>query len=157
MRLLSCETVRDELLAMRDGRLHSSEQRAVAAHLEMCAECRAGADVLALLRRQTVAVPPGLEARVKEAVRRRADRARRAPSRALATAAATAVVLFGGILLLRHRSGDPVLGDPEGAATTAGLLQPVADLPEPGGLLAGGLQLDDLSTEELQLLLTELD
>jgi anti-sigma factor RsiW len=156
MRLLSCETVRDELPAMLDGRLDSSERRAVAAHLEVCAECRAEADVLAMLRRQTVAVPPGLEERVKEAVRRQAGRARRAPSWALAAAAAAAVLL-GGVLLLRHTGGDPLLGDPEAVAIAAGMLQPFADLPESNGLLAGGLQLDDLSTEELQLLLTELD
>lgn len=157
MHLLSCETVRDELPAMLDGQLDASEQRVVAAHLGVCAECRAEADILGMLRRQTVAVPPGLEERVTEAVRRRARRARRSPSRALVAAAAAAAVLLGGLLLVRDTGGDPLLADPEAVPVAAGAPQPFAELPESDGLLAGGLQLDDLSTEELQLLLAELD
>jgi anti-sigma factor RsiW len=152
---LNCDAVRDALpLLVRDPNM-SPEAAAVAAHLERCGECRAERELVHFVHGLAEAVPAGLETRVVEAVRRRTTR-RFAPSR-LAVAATVAAALLGGSLVL-DRWGYEMAPPPNGAAlvfedNVAVVSWNVSDDP----LLQSGTTLQQLSVEELEFILAELD
>ncbi len=178
MILSNCDAVRDVLPEALAGTLAPEAARALAAHLAGCADCRAEADVIRTLRRHPVAVPDGLEARVRRAAPVRSPGTRFPGARAGLLAAAAAGLLLGGGLLLRSRqstgpgpgSAPPPVsalpGTPVPAAPAAG---GVAALPADGRTLLQALPgtnelsvfsstaaLDDLSEDELRTLLKEL-
>lgn len=161
-----CETIRDEIPALLRGELLTHEVAALEQHLGGCAECRAEVDIVRLLQSTLAPVPAGLEARVLGAVRsgRLIDNAphgtrtagdrfrsgpirliRSAPAR-LAMAATVAAAVLGGSLML-GRDGTELDVDLDSVSWAA------AEDP----LLHGGSELHDLSVEELELLLEELD
>jgi hypothetical protein len=153
MTRFDCEATRDLLPLLVRDELTPSQASALTLHAEGCADCTADAAVIRLLHRTAPVAPPALEARVVQAVRR-APR-RWAPAR-LAMAATVAAAVIGGTLALQRTSLDLtapatnviVLDDSVPVMSWA-----VADDP----MLRGGTTLQQLSLEELELILAELD
>lgn len=175
-----------DLLADRAaGRLDPRRAREVDAHVATCGECRRSIEVIHAVRASTIQVPEGLEARIQEAVRSAAGadalpesdspavgHEPRSPhslrrrfgwsrSRAwalpVAAAAALAVLWLG---LGQDRALTP--GDGGGVeaaveAMEAAEYEPYGAWPASDGVVAGDLVLSDLSVEELELLLEELE
>jgi anti-sigma factor RsiW len=151
---MTCETAREllpELSAgVLAGGLDVALESALERHLERCASCAAEAEVVALVRAAAVVPPPGLEARVARAVRSGAVTRRPLVAvRSLAVAATAAFALLTGGLLLRDFVGDDA--EPGLAEVTLGW--PVVQDP----ILRAAPALHDLSVEELESLLAELE
>jgi anti-sigma factor RsiW len=144
MNRYDCEAIRDMLPALLRGEMLPHEAAALELHLASCEACRAEADIVRLLQTTLAPVPPGLEARVLGAVRRR--RVRSAVPARLALAATLAAAVFGGALFFSRDAAGP-------DADLDSVSWAVAEDP----LLHGGSELHDLSVEELELLLDELD
>jgi hypothetical protein len=152
-----CDAVRDLLPAIvrDDGGAGAAAARE---HLARCASCRAEAAVVRMVQDALEPVPPGLEERVLSAVRVAATPRRRSPAR-LAMAATLAAAVLGGALIV-ERFGTPWTAErddlllAEFDASAASLLGWV------GGedpLLHSGASLEELTVEELELLLAELE
>lgn len=156
-----CAWVADRLPDLEAGTLAAAEAGAAEAHLRSCAACRAERDVVLTVRGARPTAPLGLAAAVLAALDAPAARqsgVRRLPSwtygaRPLLAAAAVTVFLVGGVLWL----GDGELSDDELLADASVEAPAVAALPGEDGLLAGAPVLADLSEEELELLLEELE
>jgi len=159
-------SVRDLLPELAAGRLDDEAARRVEAHVEDCPECAAELDVLWALDGARPVVPAGLEDRVRAAVHEEMRQAaapviRLEPRRRswiwspwVAAAAAAVVAVLGGTLVLG--GGD----EPLPAETEILALEteaPYGSLPGTSGDLAGVAMLDDLSEEELEQLLVELE
>jgi anti-sigma factor RsiW len=152
-----CDTVQDQLPAYVRNELLPPEAAAVASHVGVCGNCAAEASVVGLVYAAQTPVPTGLEARVLLAVRRPASR-RLWPSLRLAAAAAVASMIVGGSLLMQRvvllDSSDAapavVTRDANDASTFSWA---AAENP----LLHGSSALQQLSVEELELLLAELE
>jgi anti-sigma factor RsiW len=149
-----CDNVRDLLPLQQRGQLLAGEAAAVDTHLTGCAECRREAALIGAVLRAGPAVPAGLEARVLLAVRAGAVRRRRTPVR-LAMAATVAAAVLGGSLVLQQLGHVPA-GAPAGLAddlAAPAVSWAVAFDP----LLQASSALQQLSLEELELILLELD
>lgn len=144
MNRYDCEAIRDMLPSLIRGEMLPHEAASAEVHLDGCADCRAEANIVRLLQNGLAPVPPGLETRVLAAVRRRSVM-RGLPAR-LAMAATLAAAVIGGSLIF-DRTGDRNPADLEAVSWAA------AEDP----LLHGGSELQDLSVEELEMLLVELD
>jgi len=147
----SCEWVRDRLPDRPAGRMEASERERLEAHLDGCGDCR---DELALVTALWEGRPqPSYELaeRVRERLQRERDRRRRGHPWWMAVAAALVVALGTGVVW-SHLQG------PEGPGSVL-LTEDVESDLWPGGetLVAGGLVWDDLSEEEIQALLEDLD
>lgn len=153
---MDCEAVRDLLPLLARGGQTDLDRARVDAHLRTCAGCRAEAELLALLRRHAVKAPPDLAARVLEAHAAR-PRARRPAARHFALAAAIAgALLLGGLLRGLGPWASATAPDADVAEAPGNLLQ--SFWPGNDGLAAGITpSLHELSVDELELLLTELD
>jgi predicted anti-sigma-YlaC factor YlaD len=160
MNRYDCETVRDLLPLHVRSQLLSHEATAVDLHLGGCAECTEEGSLVRVLAGALPAVPAGLEERVLRLSRQPAP-ARWTPARwasgRLAMAATFAAAIFGGALVLQ-RAGYDITPDalPGGLVMddmSAALGWMVGDDP----LLRGGSTLQELSLEELELVLAELD
>lgn len=139
-----CEAVRDLLPSLTRGEMLPHEVTLVELHLDACAECTAEAGIVRLLQSTLAPMPAGLEERVLAAVRRR-SLLRGRPAR-LALAATLAAAVIGGSLIY-ERAGARADLDIE-AVSWAAAQDP---------LLHGGSELHELSVEQLELLLEELD
>lgn len=139
-----CEAVRDLLPSLTRGEILPHDATLVELHLETCAECSAQAAIVRVLQATLAPVPDGLEDRVLAAVRRHTLRRGR-PAR-LAMAATLAAAIMGAALVYERVSPRADL-DIE-AVSWAAAQDP---------LLHGGSELHDLSVEQLELLLEELD
>jgi predicted anti-sigma-YlaC factor YlaD len=139
-----CEAIRDLLPALVRGQMLPHEETLAQLHLDACAQCSAEADIVRMLRTTLAPVPAGLEARLIAAVRRRSF-LRGRPAR-LALAATLAAAVIGGALMY-DRTGVGMDLDIE-AVSWAAAQDP---------LLHGGSELHELSVEQLELLLEELD
>ena len=139
-----CEAIRDLLPSLVRGELLSHETTLAELHLVGCAACRAEADIVRLIQASLAPVPAGLEGRVLGAVRRRSV-LRGRPAR-LALAATLAAAVLGGSLIY-DRAGVSDGLDVE-AVSWAAAQDP---------LLHGGSELHELTVEQLEVLLEELD
>jgi predicted anti-sigma-YlaC factor YlaD len=139
-----CEAIRDLLPSLTRGELLPHEATLAELHLDACAECSAEAEIVRMLQATLAPVPTGLEPRVIAAVRRRSH-LRGRPAR-FALAATLAAAVLGGSLI-HDRAGSASGLDVE-AVSWAAAQDP---------LLHGGSELHDLSVEQLELLLEELD
>lgn len=146
---ISCEDVRDLLPLQR----HEELAAAVDAHLAGCAACRAEAELVALLRSGLDPVPDGLEARVLGAVRSRPVPRPVFTAGRFAMAATLAAAVIGGVAILSPQSEPPT----SHAVASAGEIMDMAWDTEGDPLLHSGSTLQQLSVEELELLLAELD
>lgn len=163
---MTCAEVLDRLPDRAAGRLSAGDEAVVDRHLEGCGECRESLTTLTLLVSSRPAVPEGLEARIRAAVREAAAR----PEPVAGSAGRRA---RGRTPWLR-----PVWALPVAAVLALAVGIPVAlslaDGPEPAGVLAladgeSGLWFDDdlmvagapalseLSDDALAELLEELE
>jgi predicted anti-sigma-YlaC factor YlaD len=143
-----CEPTREAIPDFIAGRLDAARAAVVRAHLDGCDECRAEAELVALLFTAKPSVPAGLAERIEGHVRV-GRRARVRPWWGLAAAAVAAIALGIGVT---SRTGPDVEDVPAYVAEMQGLSPWVSD----DGLIAGAPALDDLSDEALMTLLDEL-
>jgi hypothetical protein len=151
MKTMSCEYVRDiapELLAQR---VDAKTDAAVRAHLQSCADCHAELAVASAVVSARLAVPAGLDRRIESALRGRVPARRHWP---IAAAAAVVVAMLGGSALI-HSVLDRAQNTGEGAAVTEG--QGAGWFSVDDAFMSGASSLRDLSVEELEKLLVELD
>ena len=156
MKALTCEGIR-ELLPERDrDSLDAPDRLGVDEHLAVCADCRADLELIGALRADAAAVrvPVGLETRVVNAVRRPPIRRAWVPAH-LAIAASIVLALLAGGALLRDGAGNRASAgvEPGDAVSAAAVVGPSVREP----LLRGVPALHELSVEELEVLLSELE
>jgi hypothetical protein len=155
MNRYDCESVRDLLPLQARGQLLQHEAGAVDLHLGSCAHCREEDALVRLLAGALPEVPAGLPQRVLMAVRRPAP-VRWAPGR-LAMAATLAAALIGGLLVVQRAGYDLAPDALPGALVFDDVTPPLSWAMADDPLLGGGTALPELSLEELELLLAELD
>ena len=163
----SCEFLRDALPDHEAGRLEPERARRVEAHLEGCERCREEAAAIRLIAASRVRAPAGLADRVAAAVSGPAPSqapstgpARPAPPAStgprwgwrqwalpLAAAAALATVLV--------QPGVEEAPDADVAVVEA--YAPYGDWPAGDGVVAGHAVLSDLTAEQLERLLEEME
>jgi anti-sigma factor RsiW len=154
MMKLNCEYVRDVYPDVVNGTAEPSLELAVRAHLAECEECRAEAALVDALHAEQIVLPAGLHERVARAAvqpQRRAWHLRRSD---IAMAATLAAALLGGGLYLQLQDDTP-------APATANAVQhtPAHGLGSVGvedAMISGKSSLDDLSIEQLEKLLGEV-
>ena len=133
------------------GRLPSEDARAVAAHVDACAECAAEAAVIPALLAARPEAPPDLAPRVSAALRSEKPsvlRARRWP--AWAASAAAVLVLAVGTYVVGIRDAPDFSGLGQ-IPTEEGSVWISDD-----GIVAGAPVLDELSDDALLALLEEM-
>lgn len=166
MRPATCDLVRDRLPDALAGRMPPDEARVVLGHLDDCAACAAEAELVRMLRRNAVRAPGGLEAQVKAALAARPRRWSFGVTRPALIAATVGAALLGGAALLRQqqRAGAPAappvsVAAPDSRTISAAdghaLMQPLPGATDES-LYSSTTSLDDLSVEELQTLLKEM-
>lgn len=162
-----CEFYADALVDLARGDLERERAERVEGHLAGCEACRGALEVIRAVRAAPAPVPAGLEARIRDAVRggvaaESSIRAARAPRPnpwrgwrpwALPVAAVAALALWIGAAELLS-PGDP--GDTVGSGVTTMEYVPYGAWPGSNGELAGDLVLSELSVEELEALLEEM-
>ncbi len=163
--------VRDMLPDLVAGRLDDMRVRRVEAHVEACADCAAELEVLRALTDARQTVPEGLEARIRSAIHEELDpgpdhapepvpeirlprRWSRFWSPWTAAIAATIVALVGGTLVLTDHGTNTLTEEEVLALETSA---PYGNFPGANGEVAGVATLDDLSDEELEQLLAEME
>ncbi len=183
MMVFDCDTVRDKLPDVLAGSLGGVEAQAVLAHVAECVECSAEAALLKTLRSTAERAPAALAGRIRQAAPKRSWLGGYDLRRPALIAAAVASVLIGGSLLVRGRGDQAGVDTPAVPAvgiaptTSAGgsdaaplavsgtqaappadgraLMQALPGTPD-AGLYSSSTTLDDLSEEELNTLLKEL-
>lgn len=181
-----CEFYSDALADKALGRLEPGRAEPVERHLETCQECRDALGVMRQVRSTPIPVPEGLEARLQAAVRGAmadsgraaaetrpgpvADTGRRGPGRGavvpvgmgfrrrwalpLAAAAVLAALWFG----VGPDGPSSTEADPDaGSVVTVEEYEPYGSWPASGDVVAGELVLSELSVEELERLLEEME
>ena len=146
MSTLNCEHVRERYPDVLNERADFIAAQQVRAHLLSCDDCRAEAELVELLHAARVTAPAELFERVTQAIA--APKHRKPVSRhSMVLAASVAIALIGGSVLLQleRQSAAPV------DAPSFGFVS-VED-----AMLSGKASLDDLSEEELEMLLVEME
>ena len=169
MKSLRCEDVKDLLPEWTTGLLDDAPRLAVEAHLSDCAACREEAELLQAVLASRPPAPAGLEARIQARVRQEFSRPRAAHGgrvRALrprsgrlwapawALSAAALAVLSLGIGVLWNGKVPEVTIEPVEVASQEPL--PEAWLWD-DGVVAGAPVFDDLTDEELRVLIEEME
>jgi predicted anti-sigma-YlaC factor YlaD len=146
---LNCEYVRDVYPDVLNGKLDASLAQRVRAHVAACDECRGEAALLEALHAHPTQVPAGLHERVV----RNATRVRpvwRWSRADLAMVATLAAALIGGSVIMQGRR----IGAGERTVPAEAAIGYVG---VEGTMLSGKASLDDLSVEELETLLGEME
>lgn len=147
MSSLNCEYIRDVYPDVLNGTLPEAQAFLVRRHIAWCAECRGEAALVDALRAAERPLPVGLHERIMAASRMRFSRVRRS---GLAMAATLAAVMIGGALLQRDPPDQP---QQQVRWNAAGLgFVGVED-----AMLTGKGSIEDLSVEELEKLLGEIE
>jgi anti-sigma factor RsiW len=161
-----CEFDHELLIEHAAGRLQASGVERVQRHLAECESCRADLVVLRAVQGARVEVPEGLERRIRNAVRDRANapadvwtaspgrgrsRIPRWSWRTWAVPLAAAAALAGVLLV----GGNGPTSTPELATTED--YAPYGAWPGSDGVLAGDAVLSELSVDELERLLEEME
>ena len=162
-----CEFFSDALAALAADTLEPERVERVEAHLATCPDCRSALAVIRAVRRAPAPVPEGLEARLQAAARGDAPTStpvvrleqRSSPWRSwrpwavpAAVAAAVALWLAGSEIL----PPDVPTGEATGSAEVEAEY-PYGAWPASNGVVAGEVVLSELSVEELEALLEEMD
>lgn len=162
-----CGFYADALVDLAAGRLEAGRVEQIEAHLEACRDCRLALEVIREVQESPAPMPAGLEARIQAAVRGDATAAapvilvQPRPRRwrgwrpwALPLAAAAALALWlGGSELLSGPSGE----SPATAEEVDADYEPYGAWPGSNGVVAGDLVLSELTVEELEALLEEMN
>lgn len=167
MRAMTCDAIWDRLPEFARGALSAVDAAGVDAHLAACDECAAELELLRLLRRHPVTVPAGLRDRVLDAVTRPEPVVIRLPERArrrfdwrfaMRAAAVAAAAAVAGIWFVATDGGvDPTVALEDMDISLAAVMEPFAGWPGSDVHLAGAVVLEQLTDEELEFLLTELE
>lgn len=152
MSRLNCEYVLDVYPDVLNGRADAALAQQVRAHVAACDDCGADIELLEALHAEPILVPAGLHERVVKATRSPQPRWRIGRSE-LAMVATLAMAVIGGSLLV---SNDTVPTAP------APVIRPVAQqsyglIGVEEAMMSGKASLEDLSIEELESLLKELE
>jgi len=150
MNNLNCEYVREVYPDVLRGTAPASTAAAVRHHLAGCGECRAEAELIARLQAALPPVPPGLHERIVADVATRKPARRFAP-RHLALAATVAAALIGGPMLLDN------LRTSQSAAPAHAGTRGLGVITVEAAMMTGTSSLQDLTVEELELLLGEIE
>jgi hypothetical protein len=153
MNTVQCDWVRDRAAGRVAGRLDEQESLVLDSHVAGCADCAREFEAIRLVARHPVSLPAGLEARVLRAVHA-PSRPRAAPVRLALAASIAFALLAGGVVWkmgLAPTGGEPAPARDDGGAAL--LAWPAAGDP----LLHGGTSLHELSVDELEVLLKELE
>ncbi len=143
-----CDAIRDDLPLLAQGVLEPVRAQQIEQHLQTCADCRDEHALVALLRAPLVA-PAGLGERTLRATGSTSAPGNVRPWRT-AVAAAVAVLAIGTGALLLTRSQDDYALLENGDAAAFGW----ATRSDP--VLHGGVGLEALTDDELELLLAEM-
>jgi hypothetical protein len=149
MKRMECEHARDGWPDLLANRLSAQDAVALRTHVQSCADCRAEFEVASTVARARLNVPAGLETRIQSAVRGRTPVRGRWP---VAAAASIAVVVLGASALVGTLLSGPDRPPPVDVETQGAGWFGVDD-----AFLYGTSSLGDLSSEELNRLLVELD
>ena len=149
MNELNCDFVRDVYPDLLDGASDAATSTAVLAHLATCAECRAETDAVRAIFAAKVVAPAALHARVMEQYRAPVGHTARWGIRHVAMAATVAAAVIGGTVLFRSQNND--------ASPTAMAEAPIGAVTVEAALVSGTESLQDLSVEELERLLGEIE
>lgn len=173
-----CEFYTDAIVERAAGRLHGERAARLRAHLAECAACRETLEVVRAVRSAPLELPDGLETRVRAAVAegiagtdreaggvdravplaRQADRpVRRArpgwrPWALPLAVAATLALAWAGLMQVAGPGGAPG-GEVEATVE----YDPYGAWPGSDGMVAGEPVLSQLSVEELEALLEEME
>jgi hypothetical protein len=155
MNAVQCEWVRDRVADREAGRLGEQESLALDSHIAGCADCAVERDAIRLVACHPVPLPVGLEARVLRAVHAPGRPRIGRPVRLGLAASIVFALLAGGIVWKSGISPGveepaPATGEAAGGALLA---WPMTGDP----LLHGGTSLHELSVDELEVLLKELE
>jgi anti-sigma factor RsiW len=164
-----CDSVRDLLPQHASGGLGTLDADRVRTHLAFCTECRAEAELVELIQSTLDPLPDGFEARVLAAVHQNAIRPVGAPSPAtprtrtvrqwpvpFALAATIAAAVVGGVVVL-ERAGARLTGNDTAFDSDAPGMSILSWAAADDAMLHGGTVLQELTVEELEQLLEELD
>ncbi len=153
-----CEWTRDRLPDLVAGALGADEAAALHAHAAGCEACAREMELIQALHADVVAVPAQLEWRIRTALRQDVQGSRRWLTPGRLAIAATVVFALVTARFVTGPNAEPM---PDGSApvatTEGGTLAPpgwpLADVP----LLRDGPALYQLSVEELETLLREME
>jgi anti-sigma factor RsiW len=160
-----CERYSDALIERAAGRPAPDRDGRLEAHLAECHECRERLRVTRLVATTGPVPPPGLENRIRDAVRAAGAHAQAAPAPGpngrggwsrgwrwavppLAAAAVAAVIWLAG-------GEDPAV--PGADVAEPEVMAPYGAWPASDGVVAGEPVLSDLTVEELERLLEEME
>lgn len=144
-----CESVRDRLPEFLHARLDEGDRRALRRHVAECEDCAAELHLLEAVQADRVTLPPELEARVLRAAGATRHRPRwGTPGRVAMAASVTLALVTAGVLQWRTSAGTD-----DAVEALAPPPWPSADEP----LMRGGPALNQLSLDELESLLEELE
>ena len=146
---LNCEYIRDVYPDVLHGNADASLEQRVRTHITTCDECRAEAGLLETLHAQPARSPAGLHDRVVRNATGPRPRWRWSRSD-VAMAATLAAALIGGSVIMQNRRAETV---ERGVAVEAA----IGFVNVEGIMLSGKASLDDLSMEELETLLGEME
>jgi predicted anti-sigma-YlaC factor YlaD len=146
---LNCEYVRDVYPDVLHGKADASLAQRVRAHIAACDECRDEAMLLEVLYAQPAQPPAGLHERVVLNVTRPQSRWRWSRSDLAMAATLAAALIGGGVIMQSNRAQT---GERAIAAEAA-----IGFVGVEGIMLSGKGSLDDLSVEELETLLGEME
>ena len=132
------------------GRIDAADREWIDAHAQSCAECRAEAEAVTAIFAGALIAPPALHARVMTEYRAPVAHTTRFSFgvRYVAMAATVAAAVIGGAILFR--SSD------EGVPT-AMMEAPIGAVTVEAAFVSGTGSLQDLTVEELERLLGEID
>jgi predicted anti-sigma-YlaC factor YlaD len=147
---MSCERVAEKLPDRLQERMGEIARLEVDEHLATCADCRSVRDLMMAMGRSRPAVPEGLHERVLEGV---ASPRRRQwiPSHVAMAATVVFALVTAGLLL---SPGSPLNRGGDAAENPTATGTPI---PSNDPLLHGGPGLGQLSIDELERLLAEMD
>jgi anti-sigma factor RsiW len=149
---LNCEYVLDVYPDVLSGKADAALAQSVRTHIASCDECRADAAVIEAIRAQPTPLPAGLHERVLHAAAQPQSRWRIGRSE-LAMAATLAVALIGGAIIMQTQMPSPRVNAP--VATQAP--HSIGAVGVEDAMLSGKSSLEDLSVEQLEKLLGEIE
>lgn len=167
-----CEFYTDALVELTRGALEADRAERMEAHLATCEDCRGALEAIRAVEAARAPVPEGLEARIQAAVREEVAgtasvedgpstielKRRRAWSGwrawALPVAAAAGLALWIGASDLLSPAAGPAR---DAAEEVVDEYDPYGAWPATDGVVAGDLVLSELSVQELEALLEEME
>lgn len=153
MTKLNCEYVRDIYPDALHGRMDPELAQRVREHVALCDDCAAECALVAAIYHHQTPLPAGLPERVITAATQPRRRALIRPAH-LAMAATLAAALIGGAILIDTQQ--PLPGQQKQPTARRGVLH-VGAVGVDATMMTGKTSLDDLSVEQLEKLLGEME